>query len=421
MPLCRRCGRSAAAGDRFCVACGARLDPVVPLSEPLPAPPPGTAPTGEARLAQAATGDAPPRSESQRGEAPALERGSRILRAVRAHGLLAALVAPALVAVAVAGAVVATRGSSSPAAESTQNAAAQSAPSTTTQPVPSATSRPAPTTTTEPVTTTTTTTTTTAQPPSSAVPRFQPVTASTPPGLLAALGTAVGSAYPANELVFTYEPDLADSGWLEWEVQGAPGYQQDVQQAAGFAHGTGTGWEVWGPGTDMVGCTGQGTLGPVPASVLAAFGVSCGSSAPAVASYQTYTNPRFGYATLWPSSFVAQPLAQDGSGESWKSPDGKVLVGASGFNNDASWSPRRDEAVESRGVDVTYSSIDGDVVTVSGYRNGGTTVVFTRDVVGSGSIDSLYWLYPASEAAEWGPVVTRTAQAFRPGDVTTGH
>jgi hypothetical protein len=60
-------------------------------------------------------------------------------------------------------------------------------------------------------------------------------------------------------------------------------------------------------------------------------------------------------------------------------------------------------------------------VTVSGYKDNGQTIVYERDVVGRGAIDTLYWSYPANQKGQWDAAVTRTALTFRPGDVTTAH
>jgi len=54
-------------------------------------------------------------------------------------------------------------------------------------------------------------------------------------------------------------------------------------------------------------------------------------------------------------------------------------------------------------------------------KNGGRTIVYQRDVVGPGSIDTLYWSYPASQKAQWDSAVTLTALTFQPGNVTTVH
>jgi len=143
-----------------------------------------------------------------------------------------------------------------------------------------------------------------------------------------------------------------------------------------------------------------------------------GSAAP---GYGEYTNPRYGFTALWPSSFRAEPPPEDGDGQAWAAPDGRVLLSAYGANNTLGYSARQDEAADARGVSVVYSNISGNVVTVSGYKNSGRTIVYQRDVVGPGAIDTLYWSYPASQKARWAAAVTLTALTFRPGDVTTAH
>ncbi len=141
----------------------------------------------------------------------------------------------------------------------------------------------------------------------------------------------------------------------------------------------------------------------------------------AAAGYRTYASPRFGFTTLRPSSFRAQPPAADGGGQAWTSPDGRASLAAYGADNIFGFSPRQDETAISHNMAVVYRNISGNIVTVSGYRDDGRTIVYERDVVGTGAIDTLYWAYPASQKARWNTAVTATAQAFQPGDVAIGH
>jgi hypothetical protein len=136
-----------------------------------------------------------------------------------------------------------------------------------------------------------------------------------------------------------------------------------------------------------------------------------------VVSYDKYTNQRYGFTTLWPSSLRAQPPLPGGRGRTWVSPDGRVLFSAYGADNVQNYSPHQDATADSRGVFVTLRRINGNVVTVSGYKDNGRTIVYQRDVVGPGAIDTLYWSYPTTEKTELDAPVTRTAHSFRPGDV----
>jgi hypothetical protein len=72
-------------------------------------------------------------------------------------------------------------------------------------------------------------------------------------------------------------------------------------------------------------------------------------------------------------------------------------------------------------MSVTYANVSGNVVTVSGYMNNQQAIIYRRDVVGPGAIDTLYWSYPANQKAKWDASVTLTALSFRPGNLDTAH
>jgi hypothetical protein len=61
---------------------------------------------------------------------------------------------------------------------------------------------------------------------------------------------------------------------------------------------------------------------------------------------------------------------------------------AFGSNNIHNYSPRQDEAAASQGMSVTYANVSGNMVTVSGYMNNRLTIIYRRDVVGPGAIDT---------------------------------
>jgi serine/threonine protein kinase len=139
------------------------------------------------------------------------------------------------------------------------------------------------------------------------------------------------------------------------------------------------------------------------------------------AGYNRYANPRYGFTVLWPATFRATPPPADGDGQTWAAPGGQVLLSAYGAENTLGYSPKQDEAADASRLSEAYENINGNIVTVSGYKDNGQMIVYERDVVGPGTIDTLYWSYPANQKARWDAAVTLTALTFRPGDVTTGH
>ena len=146
------------------------------------------------------------------------------------------------------------------------------------------------------------------------------------------------------------------------------------------------------------------------------------SNSPSIpAGYDQYSNARYGFTTLWPSSLQIQAQPADNDGQKWASPDGQVQLLAFGSNNIHNYSPRQDEAAAAQGMSVTYANVSGNVVTVSGYMNNRQAIIYRRDVVGPGAIDTLYWSYPASQKAKWDAAVTLTALSFRPGNLDIAH
>jgi hypothetical protein len=68
----------------------------------------------------------------------------------------------------------------------------------------------------------------------------------------------------------------ADPSYAFFRIVPARGFEDSVQGGFGFAHDSGSGWNVVGFGTAQVGCAGAGSNVPVvPAAVLAEFGFSC--------------------------------------------------------------------------------------------------------------------------------------------------
>ena len=154
---------------------------------------------------------------------------------------------------------------------------------------------------------------------------------------------------------------------------------------------------------------------------LAPSSLSASNSPSIPAGYDQYTNARYGFTTLWPASLQIQAQPADNDGQKWASPDGQVQMLAFGSNNTHNYSPRQDEAAAAQRMSVTYANVSGNMVTVSGYMNNQQTIIYRRDVVGPGAIDTLYWSYPASQKTKWDAAVTLTALSFRPGNLDITH
>lgn len=167
----------------------------------------------------------------------------------------------------------------------------------------------------------------------------------------------------------------------------------------------------------------SGSTSPAPPSPSPSLASSLpASNSPSIpAGYNQYANARYGFTTLWPASLQIQAQPADNDGQKWASPDGRVQMLAFGNNNTRNYSPRQDEAAAAQGMSVTYANVSGNMVTVSGYVNNQQTIIYRRDIVGPGAIDTLYWSYPASQKTKWDAAVTLTALSFRPGNLDIAH
>jgi hypothetical protein len=168
-----------------------------------------------------------------------------------------------------------------------------------------------------------------------------------------------------------------------------------------------------------------------PSSSAAATSSSSSAAAPSPSAaappatppgYGSYTNPRFGFSTLVPANFVAQPQLSDDSSFQWAdSASGAVTVRAFAENNTDGNTVDDELSSRSQGINVTWSQIKGQVLTLTGFVDDGQTIVYLREVVGQGSENLLEWTYPAKDKQQWDSAVTTTALGFRPGDVTAPH
>jgi len=143
--------------------------------------------------------------------------------------------------------------------------------------------------------------------------------------------------------------------------------------------------------------TTSGSASPASPSPAAAPSSPAANNSPSIpAGYDQYTNARYGFTTLWPSSLQIQAQPADNDGQKWASPDGRVQMLAFGSNNIHDYSPRQDEVAAAQAMSVTYANVSGNVVTVSGYMDNRQAIIYRRDVVGPGAIDTLVFGDPVS-------------------------
>jgi len=170
--------------------------------------------------------------------------------------------------------------------------------------------------------------------------------------------------------------------------------------------------------------TSTSTTSPSPTPTVTAK-PSPTSTVPVV-FYTPYSNARYGFTADIPASFKATAPPEDGDGLGYTG--GRATLAVFGSNNVNGDSPAKVEselvaAVTKAGGKVTYKAISGNIVAVSGTESlaGGSTVVYTRTVVGVGSENTMRWSYPAGEVRTYDPQVMHTIIDFHPGNVDVAH
>jgi len=136
--------------------------------------------------------------------------------------------------------------------------------------------------------------------------------------------------------------------------------------------------------------------------------------------YLIYGNARFGFFAEIPAGYVEQPPPENDDGREFVSSDETVHVltwgeyNANGYTPQQDLSEMRQEMLQEFGGRVTYSSLVGNVATVSGVADSGD-IFYARDVVGSTTIYALNWQYPASAQSSVKVLLEHSVATFHPG------
>lgn len=147
--------------------------------------------------------------------------------------------------------------------------------------------------------------------------------------------------------------------------------------------------------------------------------------------YRIYSDTRFGFSTLVPTSFIegAQTSTGTGRASNFTSSDTRAEVTLAGYNNsNRATAPEVTVAMrlwlDNRGGTVTYQDTSSSTIAaVSGTypSNHGTMLYYFRAVVGAGSVDTLTWIYPFADKSADDKYLKQSVQSFRAGDLSSAH
>lgn len=137
---------------------------------------------------------------------------------------------------------------------------------------------------------------------------------------------------------------------------------------------------------------------------------------PAPPSSSEYVNNRFGFTIAVPPGFESSEPPTNGDGILYTSPDGRAKLTIYGSNaSGITIKEYYDELATGLGVEPTYSRLAGNWFVLSGQK--GDSIFYTKVFVGSGSLNTFTFEYPAEQAGQYRAVTDQLARSFKHGDL----
>jgi hypothetical protein len=130
---------------------------------------------------------------------------------------------------------------------------------------------------------------------------------------------------------------------------------------------------------------------------------------PAAVKWLRYTNERFGYTLLYPSTLIAQPEAENGDGRVFLTADesvGLIVYGGNVVEGVTPWGGTEVGDIE------TYYKKFPDGWVRSGTRNNGTIIWYSRFHTDEFSTATFSISYPAKHKTFWNAAVTKMNGSF---------
>lgn len=148
--------------------------------------------------------------------------------------------------------------------------------------------------------------------------------------------------------------------------------------------------------------------------------LACCIALPAIASdYENYCNSRYGFCVDYPSGFGMGPAPVNNDGRNFYDGEGFQMT-ASGINNILDGTVTSEMKEREKDFDIiTYSKRKGDWYTLSGYH--GEDILYIKSWVGTGSINTLYLVYPTDMKEDYDDAVNHIVKSFQPGDLDETH
>lgn len=135
----------------------------------------------------------------------------------------------------------------------------------------------------------------------------------------------------------------------------------------------------------------------------------------ALRSHQ-YVNNRFGFSVIVPAGFERSESPENGDGDHFASSDGRATLSMYGSNSSGVTTKEYyDDLAHGLGVEPTYTRLADDWCVLSGQK--GDNIFYTKVFVGSASVNTFTFEYPAEQATQYRSTNDQIANSFKHGDL----
>lgn len=137
-------------------------------------------------------------------------------------------------------------------------------------------------------------------------------------------------------------------------------------------------------------------------------------------TYKVYGNGRFGFSIEYPSTFKVKLIPANDDGRIFASQDGKAELTVSGINNILNETPTSAyNSLLKEHKNASYKKRGGNWFVLSWIE--GNKIVYEKQVVGTGSINTFVIKYPLNQNKYYDPIVAHLDASFKTPGIKDCH
>lgn len=156
------------------------------------------------------------------------------------------------------------------------------------------------------------------------------------------------------------------------------------------------------------------------AAISSSFSATSSAQASAAVTYRQYTNARYGFSVDYPADLKGGQEPANGDGMNFSSADGSIKLTVSGSNNAMDYTAASYlKNLLSQHPSAAYHECKDDWCIIS--WTDGSSIVYWKAVVGSGSINEYQITYPVNQKDQFDAVISHISSTFKTPGIDDFH